>query len=407
MQDSSLPFDMLSPEFVVDPVPMIDRMHAEAPVFFDPRVNGWMVGSHRVTKALEREPRLSAARSGYVSALTPPALQERVAPLVAWYAEWMTMRDGADHRRLRQLAAHAFTPRNVERLRERVAAVAEPIIDGALARGEMEVLGELGFPVPRTIICEMLGIPESDVELFSRWTPSVTNLLSASLHTDEIVDGVLATRAQIHDYFVALIAERRRAPRDGEILTSLVQAIEGNDTLTVDEIIDLSVFIMTGGYDTTTHLIASGLKLLLEHPEQLAAVRADPGKIDGWIEETLRCDPQIAINTRIVSEAFEHEGHRFEPGQMVYLLTLASNRDPERFPDPHRFDIERKNAREHTTFGFGPHHCIGAPLARMEARAVFQTLLAKTRELHLPAQQLERVPTVLLRGWKSLRIELR
>ena len=144
--EPSLPFDMLSPDFVLSSVPMIDRMHAEAPVFFDPRVNGWMV--------------------------------------------------------------------------------------------------------------------------------------------------------------------------DGEILTSLVQAIEGNDTLTFDEIIDLAVFIMTGGYDTTTHLIASGLKLLLGHPEQLAAVRADPTKIDGWIEETLRFDPQIAINTRLVIEAFEHEGHRFEPGQI-------------------------------------------------------------------------------------------
>lgn len=407
MQDATPPFDMLSPEFVTNPVPMIARMHAEAPVFFDPRVNGWMVGSWRVNKALEREPRCSAARSGYVTALTPPALQPRVLPLVAWYAEWIAMRDGADHRRLRQLAAHAFTPRNVERLRERVAAVAGPIIDAALERGHMEVLGELAFPVPRTIICEMLGIPESDVGLFSKWTPSVTNLLSASLTTDEIIDHVYATKAEVHDYFTRLVADRRRSPREGEILSDLVQAIEGNDTLTVDEIIDLAVFIMTGGYDTTTHLIASGLKFLLEHPEQLAKVRADPSKIDGWIEETLRLDPQIALNTRIVKEGFEHEGRRFEPGQMVYFLSLAANRDPERFPDPDRFDVERKNASEHITFGFGPHHCIGAPLARMEARTVFQTLLQKTKELRLPEQPFERVPTTLLRGWKALRIELR
>jgi len=406
MQDATYPFDMLSPEFVRDPVPMIDRMHAEAPIFFDPRVNGWMVGSWRINKALEREPRLSAARSGYVSALTPPPLQERVAPLVAWYAQWMTMRDGADHRRLRMLAAHAFTPRNVERLRERVATAAAPLVDAALERGEMEVLADLAFPVPRTIICEMLGIPESDAGLFSEWTPSVTNILSASLTSDEIIDRAHATRSQIHDYFTALIEDRRRAPREGEILSDLVQAIEGHDTLTVDEIVDLAVFIMTGGYDTTTHLIASGLALLLRHPEQLAAVRADRSKIDGWIEETLRMDPQIALNTRLVTEAFEFEGHRFEPYQMVYFLSLAANRDPERFPDPHRFDIERENARDHITFGFGPHHCIGAPLARMEARVVFQTLLDRTRELRLPEQTLERVPTTLLRGWKSLRVEL-
>jgi cytochrome P450 len=405
--DATLPFDMLSPEFVSNPVPMIARMHAEAPVFFDPRLNGWMVGSWRVNKALEREPRCSAARAGYVWALTPPPLQPRVEPLVAWYAEWIAMRDGADHRRLRQLAAHAFTPRNVERLRERVVAVAEPIIDAALERGEMEVLGELAFPVPRTIICEMLGIPESDVALFSKWTPSVTNMLSASLTSDAIIDHVYATKAEIHDYFTRLVEERRRAPREGEVLSDLVRAIEGSDTLAVDEIIDLAVFIMTGGYDTTTHLIASGLKLLLESPEQLAKVRADPSKIDGWIEETLRMDPQIALNTRIVKEGFEHEGRRFEPGHMVYFLSLAANRDPERFPDPDRFDVERKNSGEHITFGFGPHHCIGAPLARMEARTVFQTLLRKTNELRLPAQEFERVPTTLLRGWKSLRIELR
>jgi cytochrome P450 len=405
--DATLPFDMLSPEFVSNPVPMIARMHAEAPVFFDPRLNGWMVGSWRVSKALEREPRCSAARAGYVWALTPPPLQPRVEPLVAWYAEWIAMRDGADHRRLRQLAAHAFTPRNVERLRERVVAVAEPIIDAALERGEMELLGELAFPVPRTIICEMLGIPESDVALFSKWTPSVTNMLSASLTSDAIIDHVYATKAEIHDYFTRLVEERRRAPREGEVLSDLVRAIEGSDTLAVDEIIDLAVFIMTGGYDTTTHLIASGLKFLLESPEQLAKVRADPSKIDGWIEETLRMDPQIALNTRIVKEGFEHEGRRFEPGHMVYFLSLAANRDPERFPDPDRFDVERKNSGEHITFGFGPHHCIGAPLARMEARTVFQTLLRKTKELRLPAQEFERVPTTLLRGWKSLRIELR
>jgi cytochrome P450 len=404
--DATPPFDMLSPEFVSNPVPMIARMHAEAPVFFDPRLNGWMVGSWRVSKALEREPRCSAARAGYVWALTPPPLQPRVEPLVAWYAEWIAMRDGADHRRLRQLAAHAFTPRNVERLRERVVAVAEPIIDAALERGEMEVLGELAFPVPRTIICEMLGIPESDVALFSKWTPSVTNMLSASLTSDAIIDHVYATKAEIHDYFTRLVEERRRAPREGEVLTDLVRAIEGSDTLAVDEIIDLAVFIMTGGYDTTTHLIASGLKFLLESPEQLAKVRADPSKIDGWIEETLRMDPQIALNTRIVKEGFEHEGRRFEPGHMVYFLSLVANRDPERFPDPDRFDVERRNAGEHITFGFGPHHCIGAPLARMEARTVFQTLLRKTKELRLPAQEFERVPTTLLRGWKSLRIEL-
>jgi cytochrome P450 len=407
MPDATYPLDLLSPEFLHDPVPMIDRMHAEAPVFFDHRLNSWMLGGYHANKALEREPRLSARRQGYVTALTPAPLQARVEPLVAWYGEWIVMRDGADHRRLRHLSAYAFTPRNIGRMEARMVAVVESIVDAALERGEMEVLSELAYPLPRVIICEMLGIPETDAELFSQWTPTITSLVSAGLTSEEIIERVFATRAQIHDYFVALIEERRRAPRDGEILTSLVQAIEGDDSLTVDEIIDLAVFIMVGAYDTTTYLISNGLNLLLRHPEQLAAVQADPSKIDGWIEETLRIEPSIAFNTRSVTETFEYDGHRFEPGQMVYFLAFVANRDPDHFPEPHRFDIARANASDHISFGFGPHFCIGAPLARMEARVAFQTIMKRARELQLPEQKLERIPSMVIRGWQSLRIGMR
>jgi cytochrome P450 len=406
MASSSVPLDLLSPELVHDPVPMIARMHAEAPIFFDERLHGWMLGGWHDIKTLEREPRLSAQRSGYIAALSPPALQERVVPLANWYGEWMVMRDGADHRRLRQLAAHAFTPRNIQRLQARMLAVIEPILDAALARGEMEVLGELAFPLPRTIICEMLGIPKADVGLFSEWSPTISNILGATLTSEAVIERVTATRARIHEYFTALIDERRRAPREGEILTSLVQASEVGDSLTENEIIDLVVFIMVGAYDTTAYLIANGLHLLLRHPEQLAAVRADPTKIDGWIEETLRCEPSITINTRSVGEAFEYKGHRFEPGQMVYFLPLVANRDPERFPEPNRFDIARENAGEHISFGFGPHFCIGAPLARMEARLAFQRILARAQQLGLPEQEIERAPSMVIRALQALRVSM-
>src|SRR5690606_29255226 len=141
MTSAALPLDLLSPEYVRDPIPMVDRMHAEAPLFFDGRLDAWMVGRWSDVKALEREPRLSAQRAAYVSALTPPELQERVAPLQAWYAQWMVMLDAKDHRRVRRLAAHAFTPRNIERLEGRMRAVVERILDAALERGQIEVMG--------------------------------------------------------------------------------------------------------------------------------------------------------------------------------------------------------------------------------------------------------------------------
>lgn len=407
MTTTTPPLDLLSPEFVRDPVPMIERMLTEAPIFFDERLYAWMVGSWRDVKALEKEPRLSAQRSDYVSGLTPPDLKERVEPLKAWYARWMVMRDGSDHRRLRRLAAHAFTPRTIARLQSRMEAVVDPILDAALERGELEVMSELAFPLPRTVICEMVGIPEADTGLLAEWTPSMTNLISANLTTEDIIARATEARTQIQEYFSALIDERRRAPREGEVLSSLVQAMEDGDTLTRDEVIDLVVFIMAGAYDTTAYLIANALHLLLRHPEQLAKVRADPTLIDGWIEETLRLEPSITINTRSAFEAIDYQGHRFEPGQMVYFVASAANRDPERFPDPHAFDVTRSNSDDHISFGFGPHFCIGAPLARVEARVAFQRLLARTTELGLPEQVIEHQPSMVVRALKSLRMELR
>lgn len=399
--------DLLSPRFIDDPVAMIDRMHAEAPVQFDPRLYGWLVGGYADCKALEREPRLTSARAGYVRALTPPELQERVTPLVDWYAQWMVMRDGADHRRLRRLAANAFQPKQLARLEARIDEVIDGLVGAALERGELEVLSELAYPLPRIVICEMLGIPEQDTERFEQWTPTINLMLAGALSSEDVIERVASARAEMHEYFTRLIAQRREAPRDGEVLTSLVQALEGDDSLTEDEVIDLVAFIMSGAYDTTAHLIANGLCLLLRHPEQLAAVRADPTKIDGWIEETLRCEPSLSINTRAVAEAFEYEGHHFEAGQMVYFVPLAANRDPSKFPEPHRFDVDRSNASEHTSFGFGGHFCIGAPLARLEARHTFRALLQRAEVLRLPEQELQRIPNMVVRGLQSLRVELR
>jgi len=399
-----LPLDLLSPQFVEDPVPMIDRMHAEAPVFFDPRLHGWLVGSHADVKALERDPRLISARADYVRALTPPELQARVTPLVDWYAEWMVMRDGAAHRRIRSLAAHAFQPRAVQRLQARVDAVVDEVMKRALERGELELVSELAFPMPRTIICEMLGIPEHDWHLFDTWTPTINLMLSGALTSEEVIARVDSARASIQEYFTKAIAERRKAPREGEMLTELVQALEGSDSLTENELFDLIAFIMAGAYDTTAFLISNGLLQLLRNPEQLATLRADPSKVDTWVEETLRLDPSITLNTRAVAEGFEFHGHRFEAGQMIYFMAIVANRDGERFPDPHRFDLQRTNATEHVSFGFGPHFCIGAPLARMEARRAFHGILRHTKLLELPEQEIERLPNMVIRGLKQLRV---
>lgn len=403
MTTANLPLDLLSPDYINDPVPMIDRMLAEAPMFFDPRLYGWMVGRYRDVQALQASPNLTASRAFYVSAALPPELQAQIKPLVDWYQQWIVMMDAPEHTRLRRLGGQAFKPKQIEKVVARVEEVVDELIARVIDRGEMEFLADFAVPLPQTIISEMVGIPAADRERFIEWTDDLTRLLSAALNTPEGIAHALESYEQMKAYFDDLLAERRKQPIPGEVLSNLVVASEEQDRLTADEVINLVAFIMTGGYETTTHLLANGMLLLLQHPEQLAKLRADPGLIPGFVEETLRCEPSITINVRSVAAPFTYEGHELAPGQMMYFLTSVANRDPEQFPDPHRFDVERAD-NKHLAFGFGAHFCLGAALARMEAQIAFRKLLERLPGLSLPEQEIVRAPNFVVRPLTRLAL---
>lgn len=402
--DPSTPvLDIFHPDFASDPAPMIDRMLREQPIAFDPRLGGWLIGRHRDLMALHADPRLTSLRIDYVTAGLGPELRAAIEPLVAWYGRWIVMKDPPEHTRLRRLAAHAFQPRNLERLRGRIEQVTDQLIDEVMDAGEMEAVGHLAYPLPRAVISDMVGVPWEDRDRLLRWIDDFVALLAASLRTEDAIARAMRSYDDMRAYMLELIDQRRREPIEGEILSDLVAASDHDDRLTIDEVVDLVAFILTGGYETTAHLIASGLHLLLTHPEQLARVRREPALLAGAIEEALRLEPSITFNTRAVVAPIEHDGHRFEPGQLLYLVAIAANRDPERFPDPHRFDIGREKIG-HTSFGFGAHYCLGAALARLEARVVFERLLARLPGLWLPEQPIARRPGVAVRPIERLVI---
>lgn len=393
--------DMLHRDFVANPVPMIDRMLREQPIARDPRLGGWLIGRYRDIMTLQRDGRLHSNRAAYVSAALSPELRTLIAPLASWYEEWMPMKDPPDHTRLRKLAAPAFQPRNLVRLERRVEEVVDQLIDGVIAAGEMDLVRELAFALPGRIIGDMIGLPEADHHLLLPWTHDIMDLLGANLNTTESITRALRSHEQMFAYLRELVEDRRKRPVEGEILSSLVVASDAGDRLSMDELLTMVANIIVGGYETTAHLIANGTLLLLTHPEQLAMVREDPALIPGAIEEMLRVEPSPSFNTRAVREAFEYEGHAFEPGQILYLIAIAGNRDPERFPDPHRFDITRTD-NAHLTFGFGIHFCLGAALGRMEARIAFQRLLARLPGLTLAEQDIARLPSVAMRALERL-----
>jgi cytochrome P450 len=400
--ESPIPIlDVLHPDFVANPVPMIDRMLREQPIAFDPRLGGWLLGSYSDTMALQRDPRLHSNRVGYISAALPPELRAMIMPLSDWYEQWLPMKDPPEHTRLRRLAAPAFQPRNLTRLERRVEEVVDQLLDRVMAAREMEVSRDFAFPVPRTIIGAMIGIPDEDIDGLMPWTHDLMDLLGGALNTAERIAHARRSHDEMTAYYRELIEDRRRRPVEGEILSSLVQAHEAGDRLSMDELVSMIALLTVGGYETTAQLITNGTLLLLQNPEQLALLRSNPALVPSAVEEMLRLEPSPSFNTRTVREPFEYKGHRFEPGQILYFVVLAANRDPARFPDPHRFDITRTD-NAHVTFGFGIHTCLGAALARMEARIAFQRLIARLPGLSLPEQPIVRRPSMAMRALERL-----
>jgi hypothetical protein len=398
--------DMLDPAYGVDPYSRLDRMREEAPIQFDPRLYGWLIGRHRDVMALQRDPRLSSHRVGYMDAALPPELKERIAPLVAFASTWLTMLDGAAHGRLRKLGASAFHPRFLARMAGRIEALTDDLIGRGLAEGRMDVMADLAYPLTQLVIGEMLGIPAADRPLVARWVAASNGLLAANLDTAERIDEARASFAEMRAYYAELIVERRRSPAPDELISALATAAEGEDRLTDEEIVGLVTFLVSGAYDTTAHLIGNAVHLLLAHPEAWAALREDPALVPSAVEEALRCEPSILLNTRLVAAPIEHAGLRFEPGQMLYFLAGAANRDPEVFAEPARFDVRRKDNR-HVSFGFGAHLCLGAPLARMEAQIALRRMVARAPEASLLPQDFARAPGFITRPLRRLLVTLR
>lgn len=404
--EAAYALDMFDPAYSLDPYPMLDRMRTEAPIQFDPRIYGWLLGRHRDLTALQRDPRLSSRRQAYMSAALPPDLKERIQSLIEFASTWLVMLDGAEHMRVRKLAMSAFQPSFLASMEGRITELADGLLQKLLSSGRMEVMSELAYPLAQIFIANMIGIPEGDRHLFLRWVASMNGLLAATLTTAELIDEAKQSFAEMHAYFEGLIAERRKNLVKDELLSNIVTAADEDDRLTADEVIALVAFLMSGAYDTTSHLIGNATYLLLSNPSEWAALREDPSLAAGAVEEALRFEPSILINTRLVAAPIDYEGFRFEPGHTLYFLTGAANRDPEVFSEPSRFDIRRKENR-HVTFGFGPHFCIGAALARLEAQIVFRRLATLAPDVRLsPGQRFERRPGFITRPFNELHIEL-
>ncbi|MFE7571577.1 cytochrome P450 [Streptomyces sp. NPDC057539] len=389
-----------APDFFADPYPAYQALRAEGPVR---RVR--MPGGEGVWLVLGYD----AVRAGLGdSRLCNDIRHSAEFDSDGGYAIGRNMLqvDPPDHTRLRALVSRQFTARRIAELGPRVQRVAADLLDAMAPAGGGDLVEAYAFPLPITVICELLGVPAADREAFHRWSSVIVAVTDA--------EAAMAGAAAMTEYLGGLIEEKRRlAPgEDTDLLHALVRAHDSDDAegdrLAPDELLGMAFLLLVAGHETTVNLISSAVHLLLRHPDQLAALRADPGLMDGAIEETLRYEPPAQIAAyRYTAEPVTLAGTPIPRGERVVLSLAAANRDPARFADPERFDIRRDPAanRAQLAFSHGIHHCLGAPLARLEASVALPALLERFPDLALDdASAAAEWRPSLLRGLRTLPV---
>lgn len=389
-------FDPASREFHTDPYPFYHRLRAEDPVHRTPE-GYWVVTRYPDVMTVMRDQRFGREDFGPAISAVYGDDSERVP-------RPMVFRDPPAHTRLRSLVSKAFTSRVVEGLKPRIREIVERRLDLVQKGGAMDLIADLAYPLPVTVICELLGAPAEDADTMRQWTADITRSLDAlGLQSDrEIVKRGRAARHLLGEYFRGLLPERRLNPR-ADLLSQLLAAEELGDRLSEDELIATCVLIFIAGHETTVNLIGNGMLALLRHPEQLLRLQSDPSLIDGAVEELLRYDSPVQRTARIATEDVEIGGKVIPRHALVVAAIGAANRDPAQFAEPDRFDITRPD-NHHLAFGFGIHFCLGAPLARVEAQIAIEALLRRMPRLSLAIDTPQWRQSSTLRGLTSLPV---
>jgi len=316
----------------------------------------------------------------------------------------MIATDPPDHGRLRRLVNRGFTPRRIGDMEPRIREIANQCLDGAIRDGELELVRGFSIPLPVRVIAELLGVEPDRVDQFKAWSDAFVIGLSgaAGEYTPEDVQKAADEMA---DYFERIAAERRADPKD-DLISVLIEAEEG-DALSMGELLSFVALLLIAGNETTTNLIGNGVKALLANPDQLEKVIANPTLIASLVDEVLRYDSPIQALPRSTSSPVELPSGKVPENSTLLVFYAAANHDEEQFPDAERFDIGR-SGQEHLAFSHGIHYCLGASLARLEARVAFETLFARCRKLELAADSIPMLDSVVLRGPKSvpLRVEM-
>ena len=393
-------YHLLDPEVLANPYPLFRRLRSEDPVHWDAFLHTWVVT--RYVDVLEVLHNFSAERTHTPEKLEAMGLAQ-ISPIAQLMVKQMLFMDPPGHTRLRSLASYAFSPARVAVLRTHIREIVNRLLDTVQAKGQMDIIADLGDPLPAIVTAEMLGVPLEDRHQLKAWSTNFAEMLGNFQHNPEHAARMLRTVQDMTAYFHDRIRELKNIPRDGLVHSLMTAEIDG-DRLTEEEVVATSIVTMVGGLETTTNLIGNGVLTLLRNPGEIERMQEDQSLIPSAVEEMLRYESPSQHTGRLAPEDVEWEGKLIRKGQAVMAVMAAANRDPDRFPDPDRFDVARTDNR-HLAFGYAAHFCFGAALARVEGQEAFEAMVRRLPGLELQPGPLVWRNNLGLRGLTALPVK--
>lgn len=399
-------YDPRRAETMADPYGALRMLRASDPVHWSPVLRGWLLTRYADVRAALFDPALSADRITPFMASLPPERRTSLSGLERMLTRWAVFADPPDHTRLRALINRAFTPRAIAALAAPIGEIVDRLIDGFLARigptgGEIELIADFAYPLPAMVIARILGVPDGDVWRFKDWSDDLAAFVGSAQATPDKYERAARGIADMDGYFRAIVRARQQAPARQDVIGALIAAEEAGRTLSEDELVVIAVLVLFAGHETT-NVIGNGMIALLSQPDALNLLRAHPELAESAVKELLRYDTPAASVTRVARRDMEMGDKRIHTGDRLFLMLMAANGDPDVFENPDVLDLAR-DPNPHLAFGYGPHYCVGAPLARLEARIAFQRLDV----IELASDRLEWSDNLVLRGVRRLPLRVR
>lgn len=387
--------------FIDNPYEMFKQANEINPIqwvsFFN--VDGWLITGYKEVESVLKDSRFIKEIRNLVPEENMPPIPQTLVPVVMLNRNMMLFRDAPNHTRLRGLVTKAFTPRMTERLRPTIVEMANYLLDARKGKAEHELIRDFAYSLPVMVITELIGVPKEDRERFRVWSDSFVTFIDFNT-TQADLEAVAPSLQEADQYMRKLIAAKRENPGE-DLLSGLIAVSDSGDKLNEDELVATCLLLLIAGHETTVNLITNGYHLLLKHRDEMKKLLDDPSLIGNAVEEILRYDPPVLLTSRWVGEDMELGGKQLKKAQTALIALAAANRDPNILESPDVFDVTRKNVK-HLSFASGPHFCLGAPLARLEAVIALEVLLKRVHDVELLEEPVRR-NNIVFRGFKALK----